>query len=418
MLAEFLPPGQLTGFLVALGGGLLIGIERERRKGTGAHRALAGVRTFTLVAVAGALAQALGQPALVAAGGALVLALAAIGYWRDRSRDPGVTTEVALFVTYLLGVAAITHPTAAAAGAVVVAALLAARSRLHRFATEVLTERETRDALILAGAALVLLPLLPDRPLAWLGGLDPQRVWALAVLIMALQGAGYVAQRWLGARRGLALAGLASGFASSTAAIGALGLKLRGRHGNLDASVAAALCSSMATFIQSSILAAAVHWPALALLGPALAAGLAATALVAGWFFMRAHDGRQFEPREGRAFSPWQATGFALALAVLGALAGVANDRYGAGAVQAGAALAGFGDAHAAGASALALVADGRLEVEAAVMACLLAITSNTAGKLAVAFGTGGKDYGLRVGAGLLLALASAWIAWFWVVAG
>lgn len=411
MLPEFLPPGLLAGFLVALGSGLLIGIERERRKGTGAHRAVAGVRTFTLVAVAGALARALAQPGLVAAGAALVLALVAIGYWRDRSRDPGITTEVALFVTYLLGVTAITQPAAAAAGAVIVAALLAARSRLHRFATEVLTERETRDALILAGAALVLLPLLPGRPQAWLGGLDPQRVWGLAVLIMALQGAGYVAQRWLGAHRGLALAGLASGFASSTAVIGALGLKQRGGHGNLDASVAAALFSTMATFIQSAILAAAVHWPALALLGPALAAGLAATALAAGWFFLRARDGRKLAAREGRAFSPWQAIGFALALAVLGALAGLLNERYGSGAVQAGAALAGFGDAHAAGASALALVADGRLDAPAAVMACLLAISTNTASKLIVAFAAGGAGYGLRVGAGLLPALAAMWAA-------
>jgi len=410
-MRALLSEGLLTGFLVALGSGLLIGIERERRKGTGAHRAIAGVRTFTLVALAGALARALGQPGVVAAGAALVLALVAISHWRDRSRDPGITTEVALFVTYLLGVTAITQPAGTAAGAVIVAALLAARSRLHRFATEVLTEHETRDALILAGAALVLLPLLPDRPLAWLGGLDPQRVWALAVLIMALQGAGYIAQRWLGAHRGLALAGLACGFASSTAVIGALGLKQRGGRGNLDASVAAALFSTMATFIQSAILAAAVHWPALALLGPSLGAGLAATALVAGWFFLRVRDGGKFASSEGRAFSPWQAIGFALTLALLGALAGLANEHYGSGAVQAGAALAGLGDAHAAGASALALVADGRLALEAAVMACLLAISTNAASKLVVAFATGGAGYGLRVGAGLLLALAAMWAA-------
>ncbi|MGQ0511360.1 MAG: MgtC/SapB family protein [Betaproteobacteria bacterium] len=414
MVSEALPPGLLAGLLVALGGGLLIGIERERRKGATAHRALAGVRTFTLASVCGALAQGLGQPWLVVAGAMLVLALVAIGYWRDRSRDPGVTTEIALFVTYLLGVAAISQPALAAAGAVVVAALLAARNRLHRFATEVLTAGEMRDALILAGAALVLLPLLPDRPQAWLGGLDPQRVWALAVLIMALQGAGYIAQRWMGAHRGLALASLASGFASSTAVIGALGLKLRGGHGNLEASVAAALYSSMATFIQSAILAAAVHWPALAFLGPSLVAGLAATALAGSVFFLRTHDGGKLASREGRAFSPWQAIGFALALAVLGALAGFVNERYGSGAVQAGAALAGFGDAHAAGASALALVADGRLDTAAAVMACLLAISTNTASKIAVAFATGGARYGLRVGAGLLLALAAMWAGQAW----
>ena len=45
---------MLLGFAAALGSGLLIGIERERRKGKGPSRALAGVRTFTLITVAGA----------------------------------------------------------------------------------------------------------------------------------------------------------------------------------------------------------------------------------------------------------------------------------------------------------------------------------------------------------------------------
>jgi len=48
--------GTLLGFATALGCGLLIGIERERRKGSGPARALAGVRTFTLAALTGAVA--------------------------------------------------------------------------------------------------------------------------------------------------------------------------------------------------------------------------------------------------------------------------------------------------------------------------------------------------------------------------
>src|SRR5579864_3869386 len=93
----------LLGFAAALGAGLLVGIERERRKGTGPRRALAGVRTFTLAALAGAGTQLTGHPVLVVAGAALLVLLAGIGYWRERSRDPGITTEVALFVTYVIG---------------------------------------------------------------------------------------------------------------------------------------------------------------------------------------------------------------------------------------------------------------------------------------------------------------------------
>ena len=120
---------------VALGCGLLIGIERERRKGSGASRAPAGVRTFTIAALAGALAQSLEQPLLVAAGALMVISLSVIHYARNRTRDPGITTELALLVTFLLGATAAHDPALAGGAAVVVAILLAARSRLHRFPT-------------------------------------------------------------------------------------------------------------------------------------------------------------------------------------------------------------------------------------------------------------------------------------------
>ena len=133
MIAE----NVLLGLAAALGAGLLVGIERERRKGTGPHRALAGVRTFTLTALAGAGTELTGHRVLVVAGAALLVLLTGIGYWRERSRDPGVTTEVALFVTYVIGVIAMSSPSLAAGGAVVVTALLASRGSLHRFSVEV-----------------------------------------------------------------------------------------------------------------------------------------------------------------------------------------------------------------------------------------------------------------------------------------
>ena len=50
----------------ALGCGLLMGIERERRKGNGPFRALAGVRSFALTALCGAVAALTGSAVLVA----------------------------------------------------------------------------------------------------------------------------------------------------------------------------------------------------------------------------------------------------------------------------------------------------------------------------------------------------------------
>lgn len=88
----------------AAGCGLLMGIERERRKGEGPDRALAGVRSFALASLGGAAAALTGLSALVAVGAALVAALTVVAYARDRSGDPGVTTEIALLLAYVIGV--------------------------------------------------------------------------------------------------------------------------------------------------------------------------------------------------------------------------------------------------------------------------------------------------------------------------
>jgi uncharacterized membrane protein YhiD involved in acid resistance len=45
----------ILNFATALGIGLLIGAERERRKGDGPSRSPAGIRTFTVTSIAGAI---------------------------------------------------------------------------------------------------------------------------------------------------------------------------------------------------------------------------------------------------------------------------------------------------------------------------------------------------------------------------
>ena len=212
----------VVGFLVALGVGLLIGIDRERHKGDGATRHPAGLRTFTLASLLGATAMAVGNETLLAAAVLGMVAFAGLSYWRARDGDPGLTTETALVLTTLLGGLAIRHPEFAAGLGVVVAVLLAARSALHRFVRSVLTDDELRDLLIFAAAALVVLPLLPDKPIGPYGALNLRTVWTIVILVMGVSALGYVAVRLVGPRYGLPLAGLASGFVSSSATIGAM----------------------------------------------------------------------------------------------------------------------------------------------------------------------------------------------------
>ena len=86
---------------VALGIGLLVGLERERRKGEGTKRGPAGLRTFALASLAGAIASVVGGGALLGLVTAGIIVLTAIAYFRSSSEDPGLTSEVALVLTVL-----------------------------------------------------------------------------------------------------------------------------------------------------------------------------------------------------------------------------------------------------------------------------------------------------------------------------
>ena len=240
----------IVNLAVALGIGLLIGAERERRKGKGPSRSPAGIRTFAVASLAGAISFATGGEILLAVTTAGAIILTALAYFRSRSDDPGLTSEIALILTVLLGGLSMRQPVLAAGVAVTLAALLASRTRLHHFVRSVLTERELTDGLIFAGATLVVLPLLPDQQIGPYGALNPRSIWIIVILVMAISAAGYILVRILGNRFGLAIAGLASGFISSVATIGAMGTRAKTTPAVLGAAVAGAVLSTVATIVQ------------------------------------------------------------------------------------------------------------------------------------------------------------------------
>jgi hypothetical protein len=193
----------IVSLAVALGIGLLIGAERERRKGMGPQRSAAGLRTFTLASLTGPVSFIAGGGTLLAVTTAGIFGLAALAYWRRVTDDPGLTTEVALVSATLLGGLAVTRPGLAAGITVAVAILLNARTALHRFARSVLSDDEIRDALIFAAATLIVLPLLPNHPMGPFGALNPHAIWIIVILVMAIGALGHIAVRLAGARFGL-----------------------------------------------------------------------------------------------------------------------------------------------------------------------------------------------------------------------
>jgi uncharacterized membrane protein (DUF4010 family) len=395
--------------LVALAIGLLIGLERERRKGDGSTRAAAGLRTFGLVGLLGGVAALIGGDGFVLLTGAFVALGALAAYWLGDRKDPGLTGEVALVVTYALGVLAQERPAVGLEAGVVVAALLAFRVQLHRFVRDRITDQELLDALTFAIAAVVILPLLPNRPIDPFGLLNPFTLWRLAVVAMALSFVGYVAQRLLGGRYGLLVAGLAAGLVSSTAAVAAMGARAKSQPALAPASAAGAIASMIGSLGYLVAIIGAVS-PSL-IIALALPFGLAALLMLAYaiWLVRRTPQTTDGEAI-GRAFNGGAVLVFVALVGAFSLVSELLIRWLGAPGVLIGSAVMGLADAHAASASMATLLAGGRMTVTAAAIGVVLTLTTNMAVKAPTAFATGGRAYGRQVTIGVLLLIAGLWI--------
>jgi uncharacterized membrane protein (DUF4010 family) len=415
-VAGFSVDVEILRLAIALGIGLLMGAERERRKGEGTTRGSAGIRTFALVALAGGIAMTLGGGVVLAVALAFVGLAVVTAYALGDRTDPGLTTEVAVVVAFLLGALAQQEPQIAAGMAVVVTILLAARERLHTFVSRVLTEQEVHDGLLFAGAALVILPLVPNEPLGPYGAFNPFVIWRLVVIVMAIGALGYVAVRLLGPRFGLPLSGLAAGFVSSTATIAAMGIRTQSVPGVRTPAVAAAVLSSVATVAQMVILVGATSRPTLNALLPSLALAGTATVAYGAVFAVRAFRDRDVDHHEpgGRAFEMKTALLFAATVTVILFLSAALNDWLGSSGVVISAALAGFADTHAAAIGVASLVATGQIEAGDAVVPILAAFTTNSVTKMVLAVATGGRRFALDVWPGVFAAAALAWVGVVW----
>lgn len=401
---------QLIRYAIALGLGLLIGAERERRKGVGTDRSSSGVRTFAVASLLGAVSSEVGGNGLLAVVCGGVGLLAAIGYYRNADRDPGVTTEATLLLTVLLGALALREPATASALAVTVTLLLQARTLLHRFVRSLISEAELNDGLLLAAAALVVWPLAPDVYVGPYAALNPRAIWKIVLLILTASSLGYVCLRALGARYGLPIAGLTSGFVSSAATISAMGERSRANPSLLRGAVAGAVLSTVATIVQLMLVLQATS-PALmkALLLPLLLSSLAAVAYGV-LFTVRALEAPPQTLQPGKPFSIKTALFFALSIVVVVTAAAGLQDWLGDRGVLAAGALGGFVDAHAAAISVGTLVAAGKIPVEDALFPVLLGLTTNTMTKAFLAVGSGSRRFAAAVLPGLLLVIGSAWL--------
>jgi uncharacterized membrane protein (DUF4010 family) len=403
----------------ALAIGLLVGTERhwrERQEAPG--RRTAGVRTFALTGLLGGvmavLASSLGQNggALLLGFGLAALLAAQLPFaLREAEAENRVsaTSLVAALGTYSLGALAVLGDMAVAgAAAVAMTAILASRESLHGLMARI-TWAELRSALVLLSMTLLVMPMVPDEPIALLGGLNPALIWRFAILLAAISYLGYLAVRLMGPERGLLFSGAAGGLISSTA-VTLSNARAAAAGGAALVLAAGALMAGAVSCLRTIGIVAFI---APAVVGYLLAPlGIAGLGMALGGFVLVRRTGADGAP--ARALdNPFELSAvlkIALLLAAVALISKLAAEKLGPEAVLAVAAITGLADVDAVALS-VPLLAPATISVEFAAQAVLVAVAVNISAKAGYALALGGGRYGaayagLSLAAGALGALA------------
>lgn len=373
----------------ALGCGLLIGLERERSKQRENQHSFAGIRSFAICSLLGAICFSFGS--FIGLIGALIVGGISITSINKQIEDLGVTTELAFILTYFIGGLCLWDISYAAALTVVLTFLLMTKHSMHGVAIKWITELEFKDGIFLLALLLIALPLTPNRDL-WGSVLNPYIILKLLILVLTIQALAHMAKRLLSSRHAMLLSALASGFVSSTATIASLGIEVR--HGRADAkeNAGAALISCVATLVQLLIIVAGVSFTWLKiLLFPSIIAII--ILIIPGiWLMRKTRSGEKVELADTPMFSLKEAGIIVATLTIIQVLVYGLSLWLGDAGLIAGTVLTSIFEMHAAMA---AVVMQGNPTNHILLLALLLGLATHAISKSINAAVTGGFQYAL-----------------------
>ncbi len=388
-------------FGVALLIGAMLGLEREFFQQKEAAPDYAGIRTFSLIALLGAVAAFLVldfgiMPVALSFGGLILLSTVSyLGTLMRRKKETGITTEVAVMLTFLFGVLVMgDQGRVAIALAVITSLLLALKGRLHAVIRQ-MSDEDLRLTLQFALVAAVILPLLPDRAVDPLGLLNPFQVWLMVVLVSGIGFSGFVLMKVLGPYQGINLTGILGGMASSTATTISFSSTSRENPEMSKHYARAVILASTMMLPRVLILVLVIYSPLLRVVGlPLIAMLFAGLAIV----FIHQRINPIAENDQGRSINltnPLKlstAIKFGLLFAVVLIFLELAQESFGSIGVYFASATAGLTDVDAITLSVSRLVSNGQLDTQVAGVAVVIAALANTLSKGAIAYFLGSQE--------------------------
>lgn len=416
---EALPDAALIlrNLAIAVTAGFIIGFEREWTQALEKQQhTFAGARTFTLTGLIGGVAGMVDDSLTIAAAALLVVgALTIVGYRIEAKETPGRggTTEMAIFATLLLGVAAGRgFLLLAAAGAVTTAIVLSLKSVIRDWA-HALDQREVHATLRFLAVSVLVLPVLPNERFGPLGALNPRELWTMVILISGMSFIGYWMVRIMGEGRGVLLTGLVGGLASSTATTLSLSRMAKEKISAPAAVAAGIVLANVVMMFRVGVILVALSRPVFEKLLPALGAAAVAGVICAMILWRTAPRGHA-GPGVVEVRNPFEilpAIYFAALIALISVASAYGASVFGAAGAYMVGAISGLADVDAMTLSGARQAASGALAPEVAAGAILLAISSNIAVKGAMAGAVGGMKTGVRVVAAFAIIAAAGAIA-------
>ena len=389
----------------ALGIGFIIGMQRENSYSRNNSRHPAGLCSFSIVSLCGALTCYLGDlmesnvpfvVGLVVIGLLLVASHVAYGLSNRENGGPaGVTTSSALIMIYLLGALCwFNRLLEACILMIVLLWLLAIKRQLHEFAKKLSTE-DIIATVKFAVISLMVLPFLPNKSFGppGLEVLNPHTIWLFVVFISGIGFVGYVLIKLVGPGKGIWLTGLLGGLASSTA----LTLNLAGRSCDNEqyaADFTVGIVLSWSVMYARLYLICVFLVPSLAipLLAPLLVPVVPGLGYAAYLKIRESKNHRQKTTDFNNPFKLLPAVKFGLVFTVVMFAANAAHALLGSGALIACSFLGGAAEMDAVAFSLIDMCRKATLENRSLILALLFASLANTMTKGSLVYFLGAKS--------------------------